>query len=361
MAALTTQRNADQGVGAGWLRRLRQSREADRARIFKREALWGWIFVSPAIAGLCVFLAIPIVMSVLVSLRDWSGITPPFDSQFIGLDNYRELITDDGIRRRDFAIAIRNNLYYVLGVVPAQTTIALVLAVIVNQKSLKGRGFFRTAYYFPAITSSIAISLIFMFLFQTRGAVNFILPFQNINWLANPNGVVHNLLGTMGVDKAPGWWYETEFLSLPLWEWISGPSVAMVSIMILVTWTTVGTFMLIFLAGLQNISVTVEEAARIDGASKWQRFRYITVPLMRPTIVFVVTLGLIGTWQVFDQIFAISYGGPEKTTLTPAFLTYFHTFDNAKASLGATIAVLLFFIIMAFTVLQRSWMRARDW
>ena len=361
MAALKTQRRASRGVGAGLLNRLRASRETGRARIFKHEALWGWVFVSPAIAGLCVFLAIPIIMSVLVSLRDWSGITPPFDSQFIGLDNYRELITADGIRRRDFAIAIRNNLFYVLGVVPAQTAIALVLAVIVNQRRLMGRGFFRTAYYFPAITSSIAISLIFMFLFQTRGAVNFILPFRDINWLANPNGVVHNLLGVLGVDKAPEWLAQTEFMSLSLWQWISGPSIAMVSIMILVTWTTVGTFMLIFLAGLQNISVAVEEAATIDGASTWQRFRYVTVPLMRPTIAFVVTLGLIGTWQVFDQIFAISYGGPEKTTLTPAFLTYFHTFDNAKASLGATIAVLLFFIIMAFTVLQRTWMRAKDW
>ncbi|WP_420638154.1 carbohydrate ABC transporter permease [Candidatus Poriferisocius sp.] len=299
-------------------------------------------------------------MSILVSLRDWTGITAPFNSQFVGLDNYRELLTEDGIRRKDFAISIRNNLYYVLGVVPTQTFVALVLAVIVNQKRLKAKGFFRTAYYFPSITGSIAISLIFLFLFQTHGAVNAILPFQDINWLANANGVIHNFLGVLGLESPPDWMDDTEVMSLSLWEWVSGPSIAMVSIMILTTWTTIGTFMLIFLAALQNIPPSVEEAAELDGASAWQRFRYVTIPLMKPTITFVVTLGLLGTWQVFDQIFAISFGGPEKTTMTPAFLTYFQTFQNGKASLGASMAVLLFFIIMAFTGLQRLMMRNKE-
>jgi len=164
-----------------WPKMPRATDVPERARIFKGEGLWGWIFVSPALIGLIVFLAIPVAMSVLVSLRDWSGITPPFDSDFVGLDNYRELLTKDGIRRRDFSIALRNNLYYVLGVVPTQTTIALVLAVILNQKRLKAKSFFRTAYYFPSITSSIAVSLIFLFMFKTDGAINAILPIQDIN------------------------------------------------------------------------------------------------------------------------------------------------------------------------------------
>lgn len=360
MAVATSSNSATPARRAGWFKQLRDSREPTRARIFKGEGVWGWIFVSPALLGLFVFLAIPIVMSILVSLRDWTGITAPFNSQFVGLDNYRELLTEDGIRRKDFAISIRNNLYYVLGVVPTQTMTALVLAVIVNQKRLKAKGFFRTAYYFPSITGSIAISLIFLFLFQTHGAVNALIPFQDFNWLANPNGIIHNLLGTLGVDSPPDWLDDTEVMSLSLWEWVSGPSVAMASIMILSTWTTTGTFMLIFLAALQNISPSIEEAAELDGASAWQRFRYVTVPIMRPTITFVVTLGLLGTWQVFDQIFAISFGGPEKTTMTPAFLTYFQTFQNGKASLGAAMAVLLFFIIMAFTGLQRLLMRNKE-
>ena len=342
-------------------RRTSGSGGDSRPRIFRNEGIWGWVFVSPALIGFAIFLVIPIVMTVYVSFRDWTGITSPTDSEFVGMQNYRELITEDGIRRQDFAIAIRNNLYYVLGVVPTQTFIALILAVIVNQKALKGKSFFRTAYYFPSITSSIAVSLIFLFLFQTDGAVNAILPIQDINWLANSNGVIHNALGVVGVDSAPGWMDDTEVMSLSLWEWVSGPSVAMLSIMILATWTTIGTLMLIFLAALQNIPQSVEEAAQLDGAGWWKRFRYVTVPMMKPTIVFVITLGLIGTWQVFDQIFAISFGGPEKTTLTPAFLTYFQTFQNGEASLGAAISVLLFFIIMGFTLLQRRLMRNRDY
>ncbi len=252
----------------------------------------------------------------------------------MGAENYRELLFEDGVRREDFAKSLRNTLYYVLGVVPTQTFIAFVLAVIVNQKFLKGRGFFRTSYYFPSITSSIAVSMIFIFLFQVNGVVNAILPFENIVWLDNANGLIHLVLGSFGVENAPAWMENVRFMDLTLWEWISGPSVTMTSIMILNIWTTIGTLMLIFLAGLQSISPSLEEAAAVDGATGMQRFRRITVPLMRPVIFFVVTLGLIGTWQVFDQIFVISAGGPQKTTLTPAYLMYDSLFREFAGRVG---------------------------
>ncbi|HJU51524.1 MAG TPA: sugar ABC transporter permease [Acidimicrobiia bacterium] len=317
----------------------------------------GWLFSAPAVLGLIVFLLIPIIAAVWVSFRDWNGIAPIFDSDSVGLANYRELLTDDGVRRTDFAISLRNNLYYVLGVVPIQTIIAFVIAVILNQKFLKGKGFFRTAYYFPSITSSIAVTLIFVFLFQTNGAVNRVLPIQDIDWLDNARGVIHNFLGVFGVEEGPAFLTENEFMGLELWDWLAGPSVAMVAIMMLVTWTSVGTFMLIFLAGLQNISPSVEEAAVVDGANAFQRFFRITVPLMRPTIFFVVTLGLIGTWQVFDQVYAGTAGGPRKTTFTPAYLIYFQAFTNSKAGLAAAIAVILFAIIMFFTWVNRQVIR----
>ncbi len=331
-------------------------RAPHRARLDKREPLLGWLFSAPAVLGLIVFLVIPIVAAVWVSFRDWNGIASIFDSESVGLANYRELLTDDGVRRTDFAISLRNNLYYVLGVVPTQTIIAFILAVILNQKLLKGKGFFRTAYYFPSITSSIAITLIFVFLFQTNGAVNRVLPFQDIDWLDNARGVIHNFLGVFGVE-GPAFLTENEFMGLELWDWLAGPSVAMVAIMMLVTWTSVGTFMLIFLAGLQNISPSIEEAAVVDGASSVQRFFRITIPLMRPTIFFVVTLGLIGTWQVFDQVYAGTQGGPRKTTFTPAYLIYFQAFTNSKAGLAAGIAVILFAIIMFFTWVNRKVIR----
>lgn len=335
----------------GGLRRWRRGRR--RTRILAGEPTLGWLFTLPALAGLLVFLVVPIIVTAWVSFRQWNGIVSPFDSQPAGLDNYQQLLTEPGVRRGDFAKALRNNLYYVLGVVPTQTLLAFVLAVIVNQRFLRGRGFFRTAYYFPSITSSIAVALMFIFLFQINGLVNALVPFRSVNWLDNPNGLIHLLLGLVGVRDAPGWLAGAQVMDLSLWEWLSGPSVTMSAIMVLAVWTTTGTMMLIFLAGLQNINPAVEEAARVDGATAVQRFWRVTVPLMKPIIFFVVTLGVIGTWQVFDQIFAISFGGPQKTTLTPAFLIYTQLFQNSQGGVAAAIAVILLCIIIAFTLLQR--------
>jgi multiple sugar transport system permease protein len=312
----------------------------------------GWMFATPAVVGLLAFLAIPIVLTLWVSFRDWSGLGSPFETSFIGLDNYRELLTEDGIRRQDFAVSLRNTFYYVIIVVPAQTMLAMFLAFLVNQKFLRGRGGFRTLLYFPSVTGSIAITLIWFVLFLKSGIVNRILPIDDIDWFNEPNGILHNLFGVFGVDDEPSS-LRAEVFGLSLWEWLSGPSVALFAIMLLTTWTTSGTMMLIFLGGLQNVSSEIEEAAAIDGATWWKRFRYVIVPMLRPQIYLVVTLGVIGTWQVFDQVYAANLGGPQKTTLTPALLVYLQAFQNSKASLAAATAVVLFFIIVAFTWLQR--------
>ena len=159
-------------------------------------------------------------------------------------------------------------------VVPVQTALALLLAFLVNQRFLRARGSFRTLLYFPSVTSAIAITLIWLVLFRTSGLVNRILPIDDIKWFDEPNGVIHNLLGVFGVDNAPSW-LQGEVFELSLWQWLSGPSVAMVAIMLMTIWTTSGTMMLIFLGGLQNISQEIEEAAAIDGASWFQRFRLV--------------------------------------------------------------------------------------
>lgn len=329
------------------------------ARLHENESSVGWLFSAPALIGLVVFLVVPIGMAAWVSLTDWNGLAPLREAGLVGLANYKELLLDEGVRQTDFGIAIRNNLYYVLGVVPAQTILSFVLAVILNQRFLRGKGFFRTAYYFPSITSSIAITLIFVFLFQVNGAINRVLPFQDINWLGNARGVIHNFLGVLGVEEGPAFLTEPEFLGVSFWDWLAGPSVALTALMILVTWTSTGTFMLIFLAGLQNIPPAIEEAAIVDGAGSVQRFFRITIPLMRPTFFFVTTLGLIGTWQVFDQVYAGTAGGPRKTTVTPAYLIYTQAFNNSQAGLAGAIAVVLFAIIMTFTFLNRKAIKDR--
>jgi multiple sugar transport system permease protein len=310
------------------------------------------MFVAPAVLGLVLFLVLPMALALWVSFRDWSGLGSPFESTFSGLDNYRELLIEDGIRRQDFAMAIRNTFYYVIIVVPSQTVLALFLAFLVNQRFLRGRGGFRTLLYFPAVTSAIAITLIWQVLFFGSGLVNRILPIDDINWFYEPNGILHNLFGVFGLEKEPSL-LSGEFFGLSWWEWLSGPSVAMFAVMTMTIWTTSGTMMLIFLGGLQNVSQEIEEAAAIDGATWFKRFRYVIVPMLRPQVYLVVTLGVIGTWQVFDQVYASNLGGPQKTTLTPALLVYLQAFQNSKAGLAAATAVLLFLIILVFTWLQR--------
>lgn len=346
-----------------------------------QDALAGYMFMTPALIIFLVFLIIPIGAAVYISFTDWNGITPVFEEDaysYVGLDNYRDLLQgqheEDGrvvkasIRQRDFFTALKNTTYYVFGVVPTQTMLALILAVIVNQRWLKAKGFFRTAFYFPSITSSVVISIIFMWMFYRGGLINTTLEAlisgydraDFINWLDDPRGIIHIILNEFDITRrSAGDWASTRTLGLTTWDWISGPSVTMLTIMILNTWTTIGTMMVIFLAALQNIPSSVYEAAAIDGANAWQIFRRITVPLLRPTTFFVVTLGLIGTFQVFDQVFVISSGGPAKTTYTIAYMVYVNGFDRSAMGLAAATALLLFIIIFAFTLLQRVVVKER--
>lgn len=326
----------------------------------RQDAVTGWLFMSPVILIFGVFLVIPIIFALYFSLTDWNGISPPLEANLVGLKNYQDVLLGGGIRQFDFFKALKNTTYFALGVVPAQTLISLTLAVVINQRMLRFKGFFRTAYYFPSVTSSIAISLIFLFLYQKSGLINQLLETLTFGvwgsppWLNDARGVFHVILEAIGIgpQSAPAL-VETTLAGLTLWDWISGPSIALAAIMIMNTWTTIGTMMLVFLAALQDVPSSVYEAAQIDGANAWQMFRKITVPLLRPTTFFVVTLGLIGTYQVFDQIYVMSSGGPAKTTLTIAYLVYRSGFRNSEMGVGAAIAILLFIIIFALTMIQR--------
>lgn len=326
----------------------------------REDAIAGWLFMAPALIIFTIFLIIPIIFAVYYSLTDWNGISPPSEASFIGLDNYDTVLAGGGIRQADFFKALKNTTYFALGVVPVQTILALLLAVVVNQRLLRFKDFFRTAFYFPSITSSVAISLIFLFLYQRSGLINRVLEtltfgsWERIAWMSDARGVVHILLGYLGITLRDGpTFLSSQVLGLTVWDWISGPSVALVAIMIMNTWTTIGTMMIIFLAALQDIPTSVYEAASVDGATAWPTFRRITVPMLRPTLFFVVTLGLIGTYQVFDQVYVMSAGGPAKTTLTMAYMVYRNGFRNSEMGLGAAIAILLFIIIFILTLIQR--------
>ena len=324
----------------------------------------GWLFVSPAIIIIGVFLVLPILLAVYVSFSNWNGLGSPLgNSTPVGTENYKTVLVDDGLARSDFGLSIRNNFYYVIFVVPLQTAVALFLAVQVNRRVLRGRGFFRTAFYFPSVTSSVAIVTIFTFLFTASGAVNSVLQWLGINgpnWFSDPSGVIHNLLSALGVSSAPEALTSGGMLGVSWWQWISGPSVAMMTLVILAIFTTSGTFMLLFLAALQNIGSEIDEAALMDGAGPFRKFFSITLPMLKPTLFTVLTLGLIGTWQLFDQIALTGRGAPGKTLLTPAYLAYDTSFRGLNWGEGAAISFILFAIIVALTLLQRFVLRDRD-
>jgi multiple sugar transport system permease protein len=235
-------------------------------------------------------------------------------------------------------------------VVPVQTFLGVALAVLAN-RAIPGKAFFRTSFYFPSISSSVVISIIFIWLYQQNGLINYVLrklgfPTPQPPWLANPKGVIEMALNGIGIDNVT--------------PWLAGPSVALLSIMMMNIWTTMGSLMVIFLAGLQGIPGDVYEAAALDGANARQQFFQITIPLLRPVIFFVVTLGLIGTFQVFDQIFVMTPGGsPAKTTLTLGYLVYEEAFRGFAMGTACAIAIVLFAIILCIYLVQRRFIQER--
>ncbi|PWD49974.1 sugar ABC transporter permease [Serinibacter arcticus] len=309
------------------------------------------------------FLVVPILMALWVSVSDWGGRGSPLSDSvsFVGLENYSAFFSP-GLAQRDLTTSIRNTMYFVLLVVPLQTLLALGLALVLNSRRLKAKSFFRTAYYFPSVTSSVAIAVVFLFMFSASGPVNSILGLIGVegpNWFADPRGLVHVVAEAFGTTTQPGW-ASGNIAGISLWQWLAGPSVAMVSIITLVVWVSAGGYMLIFLSSLQGIDEEVNEAAVVDGATTWQRIRHITVPILRPTTTLVVTLGLIGTWQVFDQVYIMSQGNPGKTTLTPAYLSYTTSFGSAQWGQGTAISFMLFALIVVLTIIQRAATRDRE-
>lgn len=335
-----------------------------RSGIRRGEGAAGWLFTLPVIVILGVFLLVPVLMALWVSFSDWNGRGSPLspDVHFVGLQNYAATTTGGGLAQRNFGLALRNNAWYVVLVVPLQTALSLLLAVLVSRQVLRGRGLFRTAYYFPSVTSSVAITVLWLFLFSASGVVNALiekLGGQGPNWFNDARGIWEVVAGWFGMKTPPAWLTQGDFLGVTPWEWIQGPSIAMFAFILMAIFTTSGTFMLIFMAAIQAIEPSLAEASMIDGANGWQRFWRVTLPQLRPALFTVLTLGLIGCWQVFDAIYTGTRGDPGKTTLTPAYLSYQASFNDHQWGIGAAIAFILFVIIIVFTIFQRWVLRDR--
>jgi multiple sugar transport system permease protein len=313
----------------------------------REEMLNAYLFISPYLLVTLVFTVGVLLFAVYVSFTEFDLFTWP--PKWIGLENYLKAFSE-----RKFIRSLVNSLWYVIIVVPAQTALALFLATLINIR-IRGSQFFRTIYYAPSVTSSVVITMIFWWLFMKTGYVNFGLTkiwaafgaeWVPVEWWANPRGLVQLIVRAFGGDISSELWY------------LRGPSVTWMAIMFQNIFTTAPTFMIMFLAALQDIPPTLYEAASIDGASRRQQFLRITVPMLRPVILLIVVLGTIGTWQVFDQVKILTSGGPLDTTLTPVFLIYSEalgTHGPPRMGFASSMAFVLAAIIFLFTFIQRRY------
>ena len=267
-------------------------------------------FLLPALLPLLIFRVLPMLASVGVSLTEWNLLRPPV---LVGLDNYLGLLSDKNFHR-----ALVNTLYYMVGYLPLVLGGALATAVLLNSK-LKGSTFFRGVYFLPVVTSWVVVALLW-------------------KWLLSPEGgMVNYLLSLVGID-GPGWWTDRSW--------------AMPSIILASAWKDLGFSMLILLAGLQNIPEHLYEAARIDGAGRWQRLRYITLPLLTPFIFFAMVLAMIGAFQVFDQVWIMTEGGPAGATTVVMEQVVKNAFKYGLMGEASAMSWVLFAIILSFTVVQ---------
>lgn len=288
------------------------------SNIKKREKIDGWLFILPVVIASLIFFIGPLLVSFMLSFKEYSLLdsNSMIDAKWVGLNNYIHVFKD-----KVFLKALTNTSLYAAVVVPAQLLIALGLALICNS-SIKNKGFFRTVYYIPTVTSAVAVSIIFLFLFKTDGLMN-------------------QFFSIFGIEPI---------------RFFGSVQFALPSIMGMAIWSSVGIYMVIFLGGLQGIPESLYEASSIDGASKFQQFMNITVPMLKPTIFFNLVVSLIGAFQVFDQAYIISNGtgDPLDSTMTVVLYLYRTGFRDFQMGYASAIAFVLFIIIFILTLIQKK-------
>ncbi len=270
-------------------------------------------FLFPTLVGMLLFTHGAVLAAFFISLTRWDAFTPWV---WVGLDNYKDLFAADTL----FTRSMIQTAYYTLVSVPLGIVAALLAAVLVNQK-LRFMTFYRTVFFLPGITSIVAVAMVWL-------------------WLYNPDfGVINWLLGMVNIDGPP---------------WLGSTKWAMPAVIIFGVWRGLGYNMVILLAGLQGIPDVYYEAAEVDGASKFRRFWHITLPLLSPTTFFVLIISLIGSFQVFEQTYVLTEGGPAYATMTIAYYIFLQAFQWFHMGIASALAFMLFLAVMVVTVLQFS-------
>lgn len=282
-----------------------------RARV--RDTTLGYALVAPSLFGVVTFLLLPMLVVAWLSLHRWDLLGP---ITYVGLDNWTSVLTDGS-----FGTSLAVTLLFILLVVPTQTVLGLVAATMLA-RGLPGSAFFRTVYVLPWICAPLAIAVLWRWI------------------LAPTDGAVSTVLGHRI-------------------EWLTDPGLALPVVSAVVIWTNVGYVTLFFLAGILNIPEDVHNAARLDGATAWQRFTRITLPMLRPTMFFVLVTGIVSAAQVFDTVYALTGGGPQGHTDLVAHRIYAEAFGAAAVGRASVMAIVLFVILVGITLVQHLYFRRR--
>ena len=288
-------------------------RRGRRLNLKQREALTGWLFVSPALIGFGIFTFGAILYSLYLSFTDYDMFGTP---EWVGLENYIKAFTNDEYFYQYFG----NTFYFAIVLVPVVLVISLFLAILINKKVGKLTKAYRVALFLPSITSTVAVSMVWL-------------------WIFNPDmGILNNFLTAIGFHNPP--------------MWLSDPEWSKPALIIMRVWQMSGYYMLLFLAGLQTIPETLYEAAEVDGASSWQRFTRITVPMLSNTTFVVVILLIIESFNMFESIFVMTEGGPLGSTRTIMYYIYEQGFMSYNMGYASALAWIFFALILVFTLIQ---------
>lgn len=277
-----------------------------------RNNLTAYSFIAPNFIGFCVFTLVPMVFAIALSLCNWDG---QHAIQFVGLQNFIDLLGDHGFKN-----AFVNTIVYCVGTVPLTLVCSLGLAMLLNQ-NVKFRNFFRTVSFFPYVASLVAVAAVW-------------------NMIFSPSmGLVNMVLSSLGVENLP--------------RWAAGKETAMITVILFSVWKNMGYYMVIYLAGLQGTNPSLDEAAELDGASKWHIFWHITLPQLRPTTFFVTITLTIASFKVYDQMYMITQGGPGDATMTLVYDIYNTAFVNTpKYGYASAEAMVLFAMVLIITLIQ---------
>ena len=275
-----------------------------------------YVFLAPALVIIGVFFLLPIAAALVLSLTDFDiySIASIGNARFLGFANYARLL-----RTSDFWTALLNTLYFALVGGPLSIAASLSAALLLNNNLVRFRSFFRTVYFAPFVTTLVAVAIVWKYMYHPQF------------------GVLNYVLGKIGVGPI---------------DWLGNPHWAMPAIILVAVWKNFGYNMLIFIAGLQSIPQELYEAAHLDGAGPWQRFRHVTLPMLAPTLVFVSVITMIGYFQLFAEPYVMTHGGPLRSTTSIVLLMYEEGFRWWRMGYAASLAFVLFAVVLVATLVQ---------